>query len=419
MKSALLLPLVVLGLATSLFAQGTATIFGTVTDSSGSIIAGANVLILQTGTGQTRTAVSNERGEYLATNLPIGAYTVSAERTGFKKFVQANVRLQVDENRQIPITMQVGDVNESVTVQAETVQVDTRAGTLKEVVDSKRIVELPLNGRNALDLQRLVPGAGAVAGRGQGQNTTISINGGRQNGNNYVLDGGDNHDPYFNSPSVFPPPDALEEFSINTNAYSAEYGRNAGALMNAVTRSGTNELHGSLFEFLRNEKLNARNFFSNTVPPFKRNQYGGTIGGRIIRDKTFYFISYQGTRDRSAPGAQTANVLSANERRGDFSALTRAITDPAAGNQPFPNRTIPTSRISQPSVQFLDAFVPLPNRADGLFSFASQQRNDQDNFIGKLDHQLSSANRISARMLANLEKFQEVPGNLPNLFANN
>lgn len=239
----------------SLFAQGSVTIFGTVTDSTGSLVVGATVSIAQTETGQTRTVTSNERGDYIATQLPIGEYTVSATLSGFKKFVQTGIRVQVDENRQVPIVLQVGDVAESVTVQAEIAQVDTRAGTLREVVDSKRIVELPLNGRNALDLQRLVAGAGSVADRGQGQNTTISINGSRQNGNNYVLDGGDNHDPYFNSPSVFPPPDALEEFSINTSSYSAEYGRNAGALMNAVTRSGTNSLHGSLFEFLRNDKL--------------------------------------------------------------------------------------------------------------------------------------------------------------------
>jgi outer membrane receptor protein involved in Fe transport len=404
--------------AIGLFAQGTVTIYGTIRDISGSSIAGAAVTVTQTGTGQTRAATTDERGDYIVTQLPIGVYTVAVERAGFKKFLQPGIRVQVDENRQVSATLQLGDVAESITVQAETAQVETRSGTLKEVIDSKRIVELPLNGRNALDLQRLVPGAGAVAGRGQGQNETISINGSRQNGNNYVLDGGDNHDPYFNSPSVFPPPDALEEFSINTNAYSAEYGRNAGALMNAVTRSGTNQWHGSAFEFLRNEKLNTRNFFANTVPPFKRNQFGGTFGGRIVRDKTFFFVSYQGTRDRSAPSAQTANVLTEAERRGDFSGLSRAITDPAAGNQPFPNRTIPQSRISQPAVKFLDAFVPLPNRADGLYSFASQQANDQDNTIFKVDHQLSSANRVSGRFLINNESFQEVPGNLPNLFAN-
>ncbi len=406
-----------LGLSAFAFGQGSVTIYGTVKDGTGALVPGATVAITHVETGTVRQAVSNDRGDYIASQLVIGGYTVTAEKPGFKKFVQTGIAVQVDENRMVPITLQVGDVAESVTVEAQAVQVDTRTGTLKEVVDSKRIVELPLNGRNPLQLQLLVPGAGAVAGAGQGQNSTISINGGRQNGNNYVLDGGDNHDPYFNSPSVFPPPDALEEFSIQTNSYSAEFGRNAGALMNAVTRSGTNQFHGSLFEFLRNEKLNARNFFANSVPPFKRNQFGGTVGGPVRRDKTFFFFSYQGTTDRSAPGTPTANVLSAAERRGDFTALTRAITDPAAGNQPFPGRIIPASRLSAPAQQFLEAFVPLPNRPDGLYSFASQEKTDNTVLVAKGDHQISSANRLSGRMLINLNTFRELPGNLPNLFA--
>ncbi|MFN7938676.1 MAG: TonB-dependent receptor [Bryobacteraceae bacterium] len=399
------------------FAQGSVTIYGVVKDTTGALVPGANISITHTDTGAVRQAASNERGDYIASQLAIGGYTVTAERQGFKKFVQTGITVQVDENRMVPIVLQVGDVAESVTVEAQAVQVDTRTGTLKEVVDSKRIVELPLNGRNALQLQLLVPGAGSVAAPGQGQNSTVSINGSRQNGNNYVLDGGDNHDPYFNSPSVFPPPDALEEFSIQTNSYSAEYGRNAGALMNAVTRSGTNQFHGTVFEFLRNEKLNARNFFSNTIPPFKRNQYGGTIGGPVRRDKTFFFFSYQGTTDRSSPAAQTATVLTAAERQGDFSALPRGITDPAANNAPFAGKVIPASRRSGPAAQFLDAFVPLPNRADGLYSFASQETTDNTVFIGKGDHQISSANRLSGRLLINLNTFRELPGNLPNLFA--
>ncbi len=404
--------------AAALFAQGSVTIYGTVTDKTGSVIPDAAVSIVQTETGQVRRITTNERGEYVATLLPIGNYSVTVEKPGFKKFVKTGIAVQVDENRQVPVVLEVGELTESVTVTAELVQVDTRTGTLREVVDSKRIVELPLNGRNTLQLQLLVPGAGAVAAPGQGQNSTISINGGRQNGNNYVLDGGDNHDPYFNSPSIFPPPDALEEFSIQTNSYSAEYGRNAGALMNAVTRSGSNQWRGSLFEFLRNEKLNARNFFANSVPPFKRNQFGGTFGGPVKRDKTFFFVSYQGTRDRSSPSAQTANVPSEAERRGNFSALARRLTDPAGTGLTFPNNVIPASRLSQPAQKFLERFVPLPNRADGLYSFASQEATDQDLYIGKGDHQLKDNNRLSARMLVQLSKFQELPGNLPNLFAN-
>src|SRR5262249_4981476 len=252
-------------------------------------------------------------------------------------------------------------------VAADVVQVDTRSGALKQVVDAERMVELPLNGRNPLQLLLLVPGAGAQAATDQAQNATVSINGSRTNANNYVLDGGDNHDPYFNSPAVFPSPDALQEFSIQTNAYSAEYGRNAGGLLNAITKSGTNQVHGSLFEFLRNEKLNARSFFANEVPPFKRNQFGVTLGGPLRKDRTFFFVSYHGTRSRSSPGSTPAAVPSAAERAGDFSASPRKIYDPNAPPdrpQPFSGNLIPRDRLDPVAQQFLQAFVPPPNRPD-------------------------------------------------------
>jgi hypothetical protein len=400
------------------WAQGSVTIYGTVQDVSGAVLASVSVRVQNEGTGLVRSVTSDERGAYIATQLPVGIYTVSAELAGFKRYLQRNIQVQVDENRQVPIVLQLGDVNESVTVESEMVQVDTRSGTIREVVDSNRIVELPLNGRNPLDLQLLVAGAGRVTPRGQAQNTSVSINGARDNANNYTLDGGDNHDPYFNSPSVFPQPDALAEFSIQTNAYGAEYGRNAGIQVNAVSKSGTNKLHGSLFEFLRNDKLNARNYFSNIVPPFKRNQFGGTLGGPIIRDRTFFFGSFQGTRSRSAPGSVTAAVPSAAERRGDFSAyLPRTIRDPLT-NQSFPGNMIPANRVSRPAVNFLDAFIPLPNRPDGLFTFASQDAFDQDQYLIKGDHRFNSANQLSARYLYNKDKNKETPGTVPNFIAN-
>ncbi len=283
-------------------------------------------------------------------------------------------------------------------------------------MDSRRITELPLNGRNPLQLQYLVAGAGGRAGQGQAQNASVSINGSRTNSNNYQLDGGDNHDPYFNTPAIFPSPDALEEFSIQTNAYSADRGRNAGAFMAAVTRSGSNEFHGTLFEFLRNEKLNARNFFANTVPPFKRNQFGATLGGRIIRDRTFFFGSWQRTAERSAPGAVTATVLTSEQRRGDFASLGRAVRDPLGGN--FPNAQIPASRLNQPAQKFLETFVPLPNRPGGLLSTSSQQTIDDHQYVIKFDHRLTAANQISARLLRNSNDFNEATGNLPGFLAN-
>ncbi|MBI3281692.1 MAG: hypothetical protein HYZ57_17840, partial [Acidobacteria bacterium] len=235
------------------------------------------------------------------------------------------------------------------------------------------------------------------------------------NANNYQLDGADNHDPYFNTPSVFPSPDALDEFAIQTNSYGADRGRNAGAFMTAVTRSGTNQFHGTLFEFVRNEKLNARNFFANSVPPFKRNQFGGTFGGPIQRNRTFFFGSWQRTTQRSAAGSVTATVPTAEQRRGDFSALSITLRDPRGGT--FPGNRIPEARINAASTKFLDAFVPLPNAPNRLLTNASGERFDDDQYIVKVDHRFSASNQLSGRLLRNSNDRDEATGNLPGFFA--
>ncbi|HET8547561.1 MAG TPA: carboxypeptidase regulatory-like domain-containing protein, partial [Bryobacteraceae bacterium] len=409
------LALACLLLAAAAFGQGTVTIYGTVTDSTGAAVPQATVQAINSGTGAVRDARSDQSGSYVISRLPVGVYTVRIEASGFKTFVQEGIQVQVDENRQVNVALQVGAVTESIEVRAELAQVETRSGAIREIVDSLRIVELPLNGRNPLQLQYLAAGSAGIAARDQAQNESVSINGSRTNSNNYQLDGGDNHDPYFNTPSVFPNPDALEEFSIQTNAYGADRGRNAGAFMAAVTRSGTNNFHGTLFEFVRNEKLNARNFFSNTVPPFKRNQFGGTFGGRIIRDRTFFFGSYQGTTERSAPGAVTATVGTAEQRQGNFSSRSTALRDPQGGT--FANSQIPRERLNLAALKFLEAFVPLPNRANGLLSTASQQKNDNHQITGKLDHRFSASNQLSGRLVYNNDAFDEATGNLPGFFA--
>jgi len=398
------------------WAQGTATIFGTVSDSTGAVVPGARVIVRNLQTGLERETRSNEAGSYVAAQLPVGVYTVTAEAAGFKSGIQEGIRVQVDENRRVDFRLEVGALSESITVEAAIAQVETREGTLKEVVDAERIVELPLNGRNAIELQYLVAGVGRRTDRGQQQNPSVSINGSRSNANNYTLDGGDNHDPYFNSPAAFPNPDALQEFSIQTNAYSADRGRNAGIIMSAVTKSGTNQLHGSLFEFLRNEKLNARNFFAVTVPPFKRNQYGGTLGGPIRKNKLFYFTSYQGTRERSAPGSVTATVLSQAERQGDFSEiLPRSLRDPQGGL--FPGNIIPRSRLHPAALKFLEAFIPLPNRPGNLYSFASQQSIDDEQVIAKVDYNATDAHRLYGRLLYNYDYTDQAAGNVPGFLA--
>lgn len=396
-------------------AQGSVTIFGSVADASGAAVPGVRITATNAQTAFERVTVSDANGNYAIALLPVGIYTLKAELTGFKTFVQEDVQVQVDENRRINVVMELGALTESVTVAGEHAQVDTRTGTLREVVDSRRIAELPLNGRNPLQLQLLVAGAGGRAGQGQAQNESVSINGSRTNSNNYALDGADNHDPYFNTPSVFPSPDALEEFSLQTSSYGADRGRNAGALMNAVTKSGTNEFHGTAFEFLRDEALNARNFFSATVPPFERHQFGGTAGGPLWRDRTFFFVSYQRTTQESAPGSVTATVLTDGQRGGDFSQSAAPLRDPRGGV--FPGNIIPASRLHPASQRFLDAFVPRTSHPGGLLTFASQETLTDDQVIVKADHHLGSANQLSGRVLYNFNDRGEATGNLPGFLA--
>ncbi len=409
--------LATLAVTLALDAQNTATILGTITDAAGAVVPGASVTATHVQTGAARNSSANQNGDYVFVQLPVGTYSVRASAPGFKESVQNDLLLQVSENRRVDFALQIGQVTERIEVEAQAAQVETRTGTISEVIDSRRIADLPLNGRNPVQLQLLVAGVGRRGGRDQQQNETVSVNGSAFRGNNYALDGGDNHDPFFNTPAPFPNPDALQEFSIETNGYGAEKGRNAGAFVSAVTKSGTNQLHGALFEYLRNEKLNARDFFANSVPPFRRNQYGGAIGGPIRRDKTFFFASYQATRERSAPGTTSALVPTSAMRRGDFSALAgRVIRDPNGGN--FPANIIPASRVYQPAVKFLDTFVPLPNRPDGFLSFASAQSIDDDQIVGKVDHQLSAAHRLSFRLLYNDNATKQAVGTIPNLLAN-
>jgi len=398
-----------------LWAQGSVTIYGSVTDAGGGFVPGVAITVTHTETASERRAVTDVAGNYLVVELPVGVFSVRAQAVGFREFVQSDIRLQVNETRRIDFAMQVGEITERITVAAALTQVETRTGTISEVIDSRRITDLPLNGRNPAQLQLLMAGVGNRGGQEQQQNPTVSINGSGFRANNYVLDGGDNHDPFFNTPAPFPNPDALQEFSIETNSYGADKGRNTGIYVSAVTRSGTNGFHGSLFEFLRNKALNTRNYFAITVPPFKRNQYGATVGGPIRRNRTFFFFSYQGTKERSAPGAITATVPTAAQRQGDFSNLARTLTDPQGGM--FPGNRVPASRLYQPSLRFLEAFVPLPNLPNGLLTFASDQKVDDDQRIVKVDHQLSAANRISGRLLYNFNDLYQAVATVPGMLA--
>ena len=289
-------------LASIALADVTGTISGTITDASGSVVPATEITVTNTGTNASFQTRSNEQGAFTLTTLPVGIYNLTATSRGFKRFEAKNIRVQVNEIARVDVPLTVGETADAVTVSSEAVHIDTTTATLKTVVDQKRIEDLPLNGRNPTQLMRLVAGV-QIDTRGDVTSGTtypgvqaVSVNGGRGNATNYVLDGAQNNDHYTNAPNPMPNPDALQEFSVQTNNFSAEFGRQAGGLVNAVTKGGTNDFHGVAFEYLRNKAVNAANFFSPITTDssgnskkvddgLKRNQYGFTLGGPVILPK--------------------------------------------------------------------------------------------------------------------------------------
>jgi len=367
-------------LAGAVHAQGFGSIVGTITDPSGAVIVNAKVTATEVGRGFSRTATSDAQGRYVLTSLRPAGYDLVVEATGFNKFTQKGVTLLADQSLTVNVNVQVSGTTEAISVTVADVQVDTTTSTLRQVVEMGRVVELPLNGRNAATLTLGVPGTVTAPSGGADQGTTktfpgavtIAANGARQNQISYQLDGGNYLDEYTNVNQPFPMPDALQEFSVQTSNYSAEYGQNAGAVVNVVTRTGTNGFHGNAFEFVRNAVFNARQWQAPTRDQLKRNQFGGTFGGPIIRDRTFFFGEYQGTRLRNLGSSTTQTVPSA--------ALRATATDPAIVN--------------------LLKGIPVGDSSNKV----SFQRPDVQNFnevLGKVDHSLSQSDRISARYFYN------------------
>src|SRR5712692_7836937 len=289
--------------------QSTAQISGVVKDQTGAVLPGAEVTMMQTETGLKRTTLADETGSYSLPNLPIGPYRLEASLPGFRSYAQTGIVLQVNSNPVINIILQVGQVSDEVQVEANAALVETRSTAVGQVMENVRILELPLNGRQVTDL--IVLSGAAVGGGAQATGTatsgrnypteSISVGGGLNNGLVYILDGGTPNDPYNNLNLPLPFPDALQEFKVETSALQAQYGQHSSAAVNAVTKSGTNEFHGDLFEFVRNGSMNARNAFALTRDNLKRSQFGGTIGGPIINNKLFFFAGNQTTIQRSTP----------------------------------------------------------------------------------------------------------------------
>jgi hypothetical protein len=375
-------------------ARDTASLFGTVTDPQGAFVPGAKVIVVNPATGLSRSADTDAGGGFVFSLLPVGSYSLTIELAGFNKFERRNLLLQANENVRADAVLQVGNVQETITVDTQAAQVDTRSATLNHTVDSKRVVELPLNGRNPADLVLLAPGVASGAGNNSGDvggsawrpkgQKEITVNGSRNNNLRYTLDGGTNMDDLVNANLDFPFPDAVQEFSAQTSNMGVEQGGLSGGALNVVTKSGTNQFHGDGFWFVRNTALNATNFFSRQQDQLKRNQFGFTAGGPFIKNKLFGFGGYQKLTIRQAPGNTRELTLSAAERAGDFSSNSIKLYDPLTNGQRFPNNIIPASRFSAPAVKLL-TLSPLPD-ADGFLRYTINQPENGLQGIGKLDY---------------------------------
>ena len=366
---------------------------------SGATVSGALVSVTNLGTGLKRDAKTSSDGGFVVPLLPVGFYSVTVEAPGFRRFEQRGIEVRTDESVTLELKLELGSAQQTVTVEANAEMVETRSGALQGVIGAQPIVELPLNGRTPAALILLTAGtsdltAGNARGAGDTQQSTtypgaqaISSNGGRSDYVNYYLDGGSNVDFYTHTNLPFPNPDAVDQFSVQTNSYSAEFGRGAGGVVNLVTKNGTNQFHGTAFEFLRNGDLNARNFFGTTPDVLKRNQFGGTIGGPIRKDKLFFFGTYQGTRLANVVTGNSATVFTPAERNGDFSAVSRQLVNPYANNAPFPNNQIPTSLFTAASNKLL-TLIPLPNAPGGVVFYNQPDDERENQFMVRADYNI-------------------------------
>jgi hypothetical protein len=404
-----------------------AEVDGRVTDPSGAAIPGAMVKMTEIDKRKLHTFTTDASGAFRFPNLPVGAYTLEVSSAGFKVYRQTGITLQVASNIAQNVIMQIGAVTETVEVVANASMVETKENSISQVIDQQRIVELPLNGRNLTQLLTLT-GAGTTAPAGdltgskniQGSNTsgTFSVAGSQANGVSYLLDGGDNNDAFSNVNLPIPFPDAVQEFNVQTNAIPAQYGLHPGGVVNIVTKSGSNSFHGDVFDFLRNYELNARpkglvTLAGSVSQPardsLKRNQFGGVAGGRIIKDKLFFFGGYQGTRQRSNPSATTAHTPTAAALKGDFSVLDggkstggcqtalKALKDPDNGNAPFPNNQIPVNRFDAAAVKLVNNYIPVSPDPCGLLLYGQPANNPDDQWIGRVDYVHSDKQTLYGR----------------------
>lgn len=399
-----------------------ASLTGTVHDAQGAVIPGAQVSLTNEATGVVLKATSNGQGDYLISGLGAGSYDLEVEAPGFEQYKAVGVVLRVDQNARVNATLQIGQVSSTVTVQGgDVAQVETQTSSLSEVVTGKQISQIVLNGRNFTQLVSLVPGVSNQTGQDEGTvgiagNVQFSVNGGREEYNNWELDGGDNMDNGSNATlNVYPSVDAIAEVRVLTSTYGAQYGRNGSGTVETVTKSGTKDFHGDLYEFVRNDDFNARNFFQTTVPEYKKNDFGYTIGGPVFipnhynrdRNKTFFFFSEEWRKEIVPAATYDVQVPSTQERQGNFSdvcpaagsAVNSAYPDcpvnPATGAY-FPNNTVPID----PNAQALLGTIPQANVGSGTGSYfeaAPAQPTNWREELFRIDENVNDRVRLFVR----------------------
>ncbi len=413
-----------------------AQLHGRVVDSTGAALPGASITATQITTGLVRVTQTTGDGTYALPSLPVGPYQLQVKAGGFRDYLQRGIELQVAANPEINVTMTVGTVAQEVEVTANVAMVEMHDNSISTMIDNRRIMELPLNGRNLPDLIMLAGGAtnptlnsnDLMSSKNYGNGTTgasqtISVGGNQENANNYLLDGGDNNDAFSNVNSPFPFPDAVQEFSVQSNGLSARYGVHAGAVVNVVTKSGTNAYHGSVFEFLRNPIVNAHHVQFTTPAAgarddtIKRNQFGGTFGGPLVKNKLMFFLGYQGLRQAATPAPTSTIVPTAAAIAGDFTTMMSAACQSSGVGKtlraPFVgNRVSPTS--FNPQALALLRYVPVATNPCGNIGFTVPSIINEDEGVAKVDYNRSSKHTLFARYFATDFRFPVIfdPANI-------
>jgi hypothetical protein len=438
-------------------------IVGRVADPSGALIAGVTITLTDQATGVARTTKTSDSGDYNLVEVKPGTYTLTYEQTGFKKNVQKDIIVSVNQVLTLNSTLQIGGTQETVEVTSEAPQVDTTSTQLGAVINDRSVNELPLNTRDTYQFLQLQPGVQAQLGNGNGSlffgsqdAGSVSVNGGRTRANNFSVNGGDANDQFVNLPTIQPTPDSVEEFRVITNTFDAEYGRNSGSVVNVITKSGTNGYHGDIYEYFRNTVLDAQGYFNSVRPQWNQNQFGGTFGGPIKKDRTFFFTSYEGRRVRQGMPGQVVNIPSPDERSGNFApaggfnvvnpitGLPYGITDdfvaqvlnsrpgcsaalggsvPLPSTQPnglvpwakvFPAGTIPTACQDPVAVNLMQRYIPTQSQLVPVGT------DNEDQFTARIDHRISDRQNLSVyyyfndiRQLSPFNQFEQAGANIP------